>query len=282
MYVPRSIVSAAPRILECRPAATPAARSNQTWPAPNRASRCGRRPNRQTELSGVQSLAHLLEQQPGAILILHIGAMYDHGQDQPQGIDCQMSFATSHLFAGIVATNAANFRGFYALAVENRGAGFGLSPLCTTQSLAEFVVNLLPQAPELPLPEQIVNRSPLGKVARQLAPLTACAVHIQNGIDHLPPANSARPADTAGRRQQRFDQLPLLVGQIAGIISPIHGCGSICVFEAQQEDGAVPFSQISRKSSISKHALRHNYPDGTGAVESADKLNCLGSGAESI
>jgi len=28
--------------------------------------------------------------------------------------------------------------------------------------------------------------------------------------------------------------------------------------------------------------LRYNYPNGTGAVESADKLKCLGSGAESI
>jgi hypothetical protein len=85
---------------------------------------------------------------------LPLGAMHHHRQDQPQGIDRQMSFAAGDLFAGIVATHSADFRRFYALAVENRGAGLGLVPRCASDSLAAFVVNLLPQAPELPLPER--------------------------------------------------------------------------------------------------------------------------------
>jgi len=80
-------------------------------------------------LQSSKALAHLFEQQPSAILILHIGAMHHHGQDQSQGVDCQMSFAAGDLFAGIVATNSADFRGFLRFWLSRIAArGLALRP----------------------------------------------------------------------------------------------------------------------------------------------------------
>ena len=63
--------------------------------------------------------------------------MHDDRQDQSQGVDREMAFAAGDFFAGIVAPNAADFRGFHALAVEDRGTGSRLSSRGTTDSLAE-------------------------------------------------------------------------------------------------------------------------------------------------
>src|SRR5262245_13396237 len=150
-------------------------------------------------------MTHLIEQASRTILVLHVGTMHDHGEDQPQRVDSKVPFASADLFASVVAPLAANFRGPHALAVENRGAGRGLPTLGATHLLAEHVVNRLPHAVQPPVPEQIVNRLPIRKVARQLPPLTTGAVHIKNRIDDLPTTDLAWPPDATGRWQQGAD-----------------------------------------------------------------------------
>src|SRR5271167_645502 len=108
-------------------------------------------------------------------------------------------------------------------------------------------MNPLPNPERSPMPEQVVDRSPLRKVMRQLPPLTAGANHVQDRVDNPPPANRAGPPDPAGLGQQRFDQLPLLVRQIAGILS-LHECGSVRVEKTHLQDGAVLFLSNSSNS----------------------------------
>src|SRR5215216_3745164 len=115
-------------------------------------------------------MADLSEQLPSAVLVLHVGWMYNDCQNQTQSIDRQMSFAAVDFLAGIVTSLAPGFGGPYALAVQHCGAGGRCTSFGPAQSLAKCVVNRLPDTVQSPLPEEIVNRSPLGKVVRQLTP----------------------------------------------------------------------------------------------------------------
>jgi hypothetical protein len=164
------------------------------------------------DFESVKAVTHLFEEQSNPVLVLDVGGVYDKRQNQTQCIDRHMSLAAADLLAGVVPANSANFGRSDALAVDNRGAGRRFAARRTADLLAECVVNLLPNAPQLPLPVQIVNRSPVREIVWQLTPLTSGAVHIQDGVDHLPAADGSRPSHAARRRQERFDQLPLLVG----------------------------------------------------------------------
>src|SRR5690349_8503423 len=103
-----------------------------------------------------------------------------------------MPFAAVDFLARIVAPLAANFGGPHTLAVDNRGTGSPLAPFGVPEFLAELVVNRLPHAVQSPLPKQIVHCSPLWTIVGQLTPLTACAVHVQNGVNHLSSTDLAR------------------------------------------------------------------------------------------
>src|SRR6266550_1291686 len=115
------------------------------------------------------------------------------------------------------ATAFANFCPFHAPAVDDGGgrAGFPLRAFATP--FIERVVDSLQCAVIGPQIEVIVDRAFRWQVLRDRAPLTASRENVHEAVHHLP--HDHRPLATAGlaRRDQRFDQSPFLVGQIARI-----------------------------------------------------------------
>ncbi len=118
---------------------------------------------------------------------------------------------TADLLAAVLAALSRLDR----LTVEGTGAGrggaAGLDADCGTQGVAD----LLPGAVPAPPLEVVVDRLPGGEVVRQSPPGTDLAGVLEQSVDDLPPAGLAGLAASAGTRQQRLEQVPLLVPQVA-------------------------------------------------------------------
>src|SRR5258706_5717041 len=56
----------------------------------------------------------------------------------------------------------------------------------------------------------------------QGAPLAARAIHIQDGVDHFAHVGGARMASWLSRRNERFQDRPFLLREIAWIASSLH------------------------------------------------------------
>ena len=68
-----------------------------------------------------------------------------------------------------------------------------------------------------PFPEIAVNRRPRREILRQLPPLAARAQNVAHRVHHLAHIGLARPAAPLRWRDQRFDESPFRVRQIARI-----------------------------------------------------------------
>ena len=80
----------------------------------------------------------LLEDQASTVAVLDIGGMNDHGQNQTQRINQEMSFSSHDPLACIVAAHSSVVRYLNALAVEDRsGRGFFFPLLRRTASRKE-------------------------------------------------------------------------------------------------------------------------------------------------
>src|SRR6516165_6306835 len=110
--------------------------------------------------------------------------------------------------------------------MEKRGTGRFLASGGAAHCRPQAVVNRLPSAVKTPSPKDAINRSPLGKIVGQHSPRTAAAVDIQDRFNHTAPVDGPRRSHLARLRQQRFNQLPLLIRKIAGIMVSFHGLGS--------------------------------------------------------
>src|SRR5262249_40886081 len=69
--------------------------------------------------------------------------------------------------------------------------------------------------------EIAVDRAARRQVFRNVAPLASGAQHIHHAVNYLAHVDSALAATSFGRRDQRLDQQPFGVGEIAGITQPV-------------------------------------------------------------
>ena len=61
------------------------------------------------------------------------------------------------------------------------------------------------------------DRRPRGKVVRQGPPLASGAIHVEERVENLTHVRRARMPACFGRRDQRFQDRPFLLGEIAGV-----------------------------------------------------------------
>ena len=80
----------------------------------------------------------------------------------------------------------------------------------------------LPGSVPAPSAEVMKGSAPRWQVMRQHPPRASGAQHIADGIHHLPAGVFDGTAAGFGRRQQRFQQLPLPVVQVGGVIWSVH------------------------------------------------------------
>ena len=83
-------------------------------------------------------------------------------------------------------------------------------------------MNLLPQPAPAEVPVVVVDGRPGTEVLRQHPPGTSRPRQVQDPVDRRPHVGRARTAAPFGRRNHWFDQLPLLIREIAWVSIPVH------------------------------------------------------------
>jgi hypothetical protein len=176
-------------------------------------------------LEAAALLAQHEQHKMGTFMVLPIRPMHDDRPDESLGVNRQVAFASSNLFPGVVTPFFASFGRPRGLAVDNRRRRLAPLAYALPHHPPQGIVNVLSHTRLTPPPKGRVHRSPLGKVPRQLAPLATRANHVQHRIQNLSTIER-RPATLGALRQQGSNQLPLLVGKVAGIMSA-HRHGSV-------------------------------------------------------
>src|SRR3954469_23532342 len=122
-----------------------------------------------------------------------------------------MAFASLDLPAAVVADRTAHLGALDRLGVDAGSTGRFLPARLLANLGPQGVEELLPGAVVLPTDEVIPDGALGAKVVRQIVPLTAGAILIQQRVDHLTQIDLTRPASPLGRRKQVPEEAPLLV-----------------------------------------------------------------------
>jgi hypothetical protein len=109
------------------------------------------------------------------------------------------------------------FGAFHALAVDDGGGRTGVPSSLFATLLVKRVVNPFQCAVIGPQIEVVVDRTFRRQVFRDRAPLTAGREDVHEAVHHLTHVHRPLASARLAGRDQRFDQSPFVVGQIARI-----------------------------------------------------------------
>lgn len=149
------------------------------------------------------------------------GWRHGHAEHQPQGIHQQMPLAAFDLFGGVITHGAAVPRRLHTLTIQNRGRGPAALVVGAPHERAQGVVEGGPLVVERPLPEDMIDSFPRGKVGRQIPPRAATFDDIEDGIQDAPPVGGRAPA--LGRFGEHwFEVSPLGIGETGFVDGVFH------------------------------------------------------------
>ena len=148
----------------------------------------------------------------GAIPILNMGGQDGHHEQQADGIDQDMAFASVDFLAGVVTPLVASLGAFDALAVDDGRAGVAFASFRLARLFPQASVNGDPQTVLLPGSEVMINGAPGRKVVRQIAPLAGGLGEVEDGVEQFPMAVLAGSPCRARSRKTIVDELPFGVG----------------------------------------------------------------------
>src|ERR1039457_781126 len=160
------------------------------------------------------------QQLSSAIAVLEIGGQHRHQQQQANRVHQDVTLASVDLLARVVASLVARLRASDALAVDDPRTGLAISSSRHAHLFAQMSVNSHPKPIALPQSEIVIDRSPPGKVLRQIAPLAAGLCEIEDRIDKLPKGMLARPSRLGGPGKAVIDQLPFGISKVGSITHP--------------------------------------------------------------
>src|ERR1035441_5826369 len=160
------------------------------------------------------------QQLSSAIAVLEIGGQHRHQQQQANRVHQDVTLASVDLLARVVASLVARLRASDALAVDDPRTGLAISSSRHAHLFAQMSVNSHPKPIALPQSEIVIDRSPPGKVLRQIAPLAAGLCEIEDRIDQLPKGMLARPSRLGGLGKAVIDQLPFGISKVGSITHP--------------------------------------------------------------
>src|SRR5262245_45785102 len=91
------------------------------------------------------------------------------------------------LFTPVIALDMTRFfRGFHTLAIHDRRRGLGITPSPPADTTSQGLVDSRPDPVQAPPAERRIHRLPGRILARQIAPGTAGAQHVEDGVDQQP------------------------------------------------------------------------------------------------
>lgn len=132
-----------------------------------------------------------------------------------------MALTPFDFFSRIIATQATDSGGFHTLTVEYRRAGMGAPPAGSARLIDQSVVHSFPGSIQTPFPIVLVQTLVMGKLPRQVLPLTPGFGDIQHRIHRFSHVNFNRSSGSAvSYRQQIPNDRPLCIAQITGITFP--------------------------------------------------------------
>jgi hypothetical protein len=128
-----------------------------------------------------------------------------------------MTFATFHLFAGIISALACYLRRFNTLAIQNGSTRLSLTPFSQTQLGSESVIDYLPKTSTSP--SMIIGRNDAVRrqITGQISPSTPISVEVKNGIEDFSPRIDDFSAQVIRARQEWLNDLPFQVTQISRV-----------------------------------------------------------------
>src|SRR5581483_2071428 len=106
--------------------------------------------------------------------------------------------------------------GFHGLTRDDRRPGRWVASHTHTRLFAQGRLHALPGASVAPETERAPDGGPSGKVVRQGPPLASGAIPGEERVEDLTPVRRTRTPAGFGRRDQRFQDRPFLLGEIAG------------------------------------------------------------------
>jgi len=164
---------------------------------------------------------HAAQKQLGSLAFRGAGWGHGHAEHQPQRIHQQMPLAAFDPLAGVITHGAAVPRRLHTLTVQNRGRGPTALVVGSPHERAQRIVEDCPLVVERPLPEDMIDGFPWGKVGGQVAPRAATFDDIENGIQDAPPVGG-RTSAFGGFGEHRFKVSPLGVGKVGFVYGVFH------------------------------------------------------------
>src|ERR1700674_2038757 len=161
------------------------------------------------------------DQALSGMTVLNAGGGDHERQQQSQGVDGDVAFATRHLFARIVAALPRLVGHLNGLAVDNRGCGCDLTLFGFAQPVSQRVVNEPPGPVLGPLPVIAIDCLPRTEVLGQEPPRAARADNIEDGVDQRTTLQRWSPAlafARPGLRDEGLDLTPFFIGKIGRIL----------------------------------------------------------------
>jgi hypothetical protein len=161
------------------------------------------------------------QQSLGSLAFGGVGGGDGRPQHQSQSIHQQMPLAAFDALAGVIA-NAPTVTGrFDTLTVQDGGGGPTALAVGSAHQDAQGIMNHGPLMVDHPLPENVINRFPVGKVGGQITPRTATFDQIEDRIDNVPPIFGR--ASASGRfGKHGLEISPLRISKVRVVIGDFH------------------------------------------------------------
>src|SRR5947209_3899353 len=152
-----------------------------------------------------------LEDQSCAVTFLHRSGSDDDQQEQAESINQQMPLTPFDLFRRIIASNAFDFSGFYALTIETSSGRMLMASGLLTNLSVHSVVEALPIATQAPHSKVMINALPTRIFTRQHSPFDATDSNVENGINNHSDVQRTWASAWFRPGNQVFDKIPLAV-----------------------------------------------------------------------
>src|SRR5260221_2540976 len=151
-----------------------------------------------------------------AVAIPDVRWRHDGAQDHSFRVDQHGALAPRHRLAPLVATPSPHAGGLHRLTVAAAGAGRGIPPQAPAQPLTQRRVEALPRRLPPPLSPGVLHRLPRRPFLRQQPPGPARAQRREDGSADDAQRVETGTADRRLGRQERLEQGPLTIREVAG------------------------------------------------------------------
>ena len=159
----------------------------------------------------------------GSGAIMDVGWLHAVLQQIALRINEKMALAALDLFAAIIAARSAHLSGLDRLAVDDRRCRLRIAADRAAVALAQDLGHVLPGAVLAPLGIVVEDGTARWILVRQQPPLSSCPERIEDRINDAPQRVGLPPPGRMAARDQRREQRPFGIIEIAGVETGIHG-----------------------------------------------------------